>query len=126
MRVRNRWRTATIAAISALGVLLLIYLLRIATLWVSATEGDVPAASLIPLPNDATMLSEELTCGSGGCAIVLEVRPPAGWTADELVHEFPESLPGTLLDPRTVWLTPEVEGNVVRVRADLWSGAGLL
>lgn len=108
-------------------VLLVVVFLGGRYLWLTmmATEGDVPAASAIPLPADAEILSEERGCASGGCWIEIEVLPAPGSSPQELAEEIGATpqleIPGNLLDPRTIWVWAEPGSSVLTLRADYFS-----
>lgn len=106
-------------------VALLSVLVHYAGLAVFATEGDVPAASVLALPEGSEVVDESIECASGGCWLLLSVRPPEGMSPDELSSELgttPQArIPGTLWDPRTVTVSSETEGARLIVRADYWS-----
>ncbi|RIJ52922.1 hypothetical protein DZG00_02920 [Clavibacter lycopersici] len=122
---RRRRRRILIVLAVVVPVLVLLALVRLAGLAVFATEGDVPAASSIPLPEGSAVVDESVDCASGGCWTILSVRPPQGMTPDELSAELgtmPQArIPGTLWDPRTISLTAEVQGSLLVVQADFWS-----
>jgi len=124
-RPRRRRRRILIALAIIVPVLVLLGLVRLAGLAVFATEGDVPAASSIPLPEGSAVVDESVDCASGGCWTLLSVRPPEGMTPDELAAELgatPQArMPGTLWDPRTISLTAKARGSLLVVRADFWS-----
>lgn len=118
-------RRSTLLATVVVGALALVYLAVFALQSLGATEGSVPPASSIPLPTGSTILAEEKACASGGCWTALEVRPPAGMTPEELAADIGATpqlrMPGTFLNPLTVWLWAEPRGGVLLVRADYWS-----
>ena len=124
-RRRGRGRGALIAVLVVVAVVAALYLLRLGALAVSATEGDVPAVSAIPLPEGSTVVERREECASGGCWITVSVLPPAGTTPGELAAELgatPQArLPGTPWDPRTVSLRAEVRAELLVIQADLWS-----
>jgi hypothetical protein len=124
--IATRKRVAWIIAAVVVSAVFL-YGLRVAWLWMMATEGDdVPPASSISLPVGANILREDTTCGSGGCALVLEVMPPSGQSPTELARTLGATpqfrLPGNLLDPRTIYVVGEPGDEVLRLRADYFSG----
>ncbi|WKK70324.1 hypothetical protein Q0F99_10485 [Rathayibacter oskolensis] len=90
-----------------------------------ATEGDVPAASAIDLPEGSELVSDTVECASGGCWRLLSVRPPDAMTPEQLSSELgtvPQArIAGTLWDPRTITVSSTVEGPFLMVRADYWS-----
>jgi hypothetical protein len=114
----------TVAAV-VVGTLVLMFLGRFLWLSMGATEGSVPPASSMPLPAESEIANENTECASGGCWTTFEVRPPEGVTPEELATELgatPQArVPGSLLDPLTVWLWAEPRGDVLLVRADYWS-----
>ncbi|WZH36308.1 MAG: hypothetical protein PIR02_16295 [Microbacterium enclense] len=93
-------------ALPALVVAALAYGLFVGYLFVMAEEGDHPSASRVSLPAGARVLSEDVSCGSGGCATQLIVLPPAGMTPEELANAMGATpqlrVPGSFFDPRTV------------------------
>jgi len=105
--------------------LALLYAFRTAWLVMTATEGDVPAASALPLPAGSEILDESRDCASGGCWITLEVRPPSGQTPEDLAADIGATpqleLPGNVIDPRTIWVWAEPGGDVLVLRADYFS-----
>jgi hypothetical protein len=99
---------------------------HVALLFVGATEGDTPPASSIQLPPGTEIQSEMKDCSSGGCWALFTVRPPDGRSPDDLAVYLgltPQaSIPGTLLDPRTIWLRRgATQGDELVIRADYWS-----
>lgn len=106
-------------------VLGLVYGVRVAWLFVMATEGDVPASSSVPLPSGATIVSEETDCASGGCWLLLRVDPPAGQSADDLAAALGATpqfqIPGNFLDPRTISVEAASVGSMLEIRVDYWS-----
>lgn len=112
--------------VTALILLALFYGGRVLLLWMGATEGDVPSASVLPLPDGAQVLGQSVGCGSGGCAVTFTVRPPAGQSAEDLAEEMrttpQRTIPGNLWDPRTVWVSARPVGGVLNLTADYWSG----
>ncbi|QOD43155.1 hypothetical protein [Clavibacter zhangzhiyongii] len=123
-RPRRRRRILIALAVVVAAVVLLM-LARYATLSVFATEGDVPAASSIPLPEGSEVVDEGVECASGGCWLLLSVRPPEQMTVDELAAALgttPQArIPGTPWDPRTISLRAEPHGSLLQVQADYWS-----
>lgn len=122
----RRWRSIGIgAAVSVLLVLALLYAGRVFWLNVMATEGDVPPASVLPLPTGAEIVDENTGCGSGGCATTFTVLPPAGQSPEDLAEEIGASIqleiPGTFFDPRTVTVSARPDGSVLHLVADYWS-----
>ncbi|WP_431795587.1 hypothetical protein [Microbacterium enclense] len=81
------------------------YGIYVGYLFVVAGEGDRPPASILSLPDGALIVSEDVSCGSGGCATQLHLMPPAGMTPEELADAIGATpqlrIPGTILDPRT-------------------------
>ncbi|WP_214979123.1 hypothetical protein [Curtobacterium sp. ISL-83] len=98
---------------------------RYSALFLFATEGDVPPASVVALPSESEVVDDDVECGSGGCWRLLTVRPPSGTTAEDLVTELGTRLGhrigGTIWDPRTINLSSEVDEGFLVVRADYWS-----
>jgi len=90
-----------------------------------ATEGDVPSAADIGLPEGSEVVAQTVECGSGGCWRTLSVRPPGAMTPEQLSSELgttPQArIAGTIFDPRTVSVSSSVEGPLLKVRADYWS-----
>lgn len=72
-------------------------------------------------PSTAIVTSTSKECGSGGCWTTFMLEPGAGTTTDELAAEIGGSIPGTLLDPRTIYVTVERDGDILRVQGDYWS-----
>ncbi|MFJ4253801.1 hypothetical protein [Microbacterium sp. NPDC090003] len=111
--------------IGVLVIAALIYAGRVAWLSMMATEGDVPPASALPLPDDAEILGENIGCGSGGCSITFTVRPPADQTPEALAEEMgatPQlAIPGNFFDPRTVWVSARPAGATLNLVVDYWS-----
>lgn len=124
MTATTRRRVWTIAIV-VVAILALLYGGRVAVQFMGATEGDVPSASDIPLPDGATIVGESRDCGSGGCWVTFSVRPPPGQSPAELAQELGATpqleIPGTFLDPRTTWLTAEPKTDVLSVQADYFS-----
>jgi hypothetical protein len=107
MTTRIKTRRAAVRIVCAvLAAIAVVYGLHVGYLYVMADEGDRPPASVIPLPQGARIVSEDVSCGSGGCATQLVVQPPVGMTPDQLARAIGASpqlrIPGTLFDPRTV------------------------
>ncbi|MFJ3384042.1 MULTISPECIES: hypothetical protein [unclassified Curtobacterium] len=90
-------------------------------LFLFATEGDVPSASVVALPSGSAVVDDDIECGSGGCWRLLTVHPPDGSTAEDLATELGHRVHGTMWDPRTVNLSSEVDEGFLVVRADYWS-----
>ncbi|NQX17977.1 hypothetical protein [Rathayibacter sp. VKM Ac-2857] len=122
---RKHGRPSLIAGVTIAGAAVLCALLYYGALAVFATEGDVPAASTIDLPDGSELVGETVECASGGCWRLLSVRPPDGMTPEQLSGEIgttPQArIAGTLWDPRTITVSSAVEGPVLKVRADYWS-----
>ncbi len=107
MATRRSARRPLVLAVSiVLAVIAVMYGLYVGYLYVMADEGDRPPASAVPLPAGAEILSEDVSCGSGGCATQLVVQPPRGMSPDYLADVMGATpqlrIPGTFLDPRTV------------------------
>ncbi|OIH92475.1 hypothetical protein BIU90_11385 [Curtobacterium sp. MCBA15_001] len=94
---------------------------RYALLFLSATEGDTPPASVVALPSGSEVVGDDVECGSGGCWRLLTVRPPTEMTAEFLANELEHRMSGTVCDPRTVDLSSEVDVGFLVVRAAYWS-----
>ncbi|KJL46615.1 hypothetical protein RS84_03254 [Microbacterium hydrocarbonoxydans] len=124
-RVARRRRAMWIVLIITAVLLALFYGGRVAWLTMMATEGDVPPASSVPLPEGAEILGDSTGCGSGGCSVTFTVRPPAGQSPEALAEEMgatPQmSVPGTFWDPRTVWVSARPAGSVLNLVVDYWS-----
>lgn len=107
-------------------VLAVFYGVRVAWLSVMAGEGDVPATSSVALPSGTTIVSEEKSCGSGGCWTELQVEPPDGQSADELAESLGATpqlqIAGNFFDPRTISVTAEPKGPMLLLRLDYFSG----
>jgi hypothetical protein len=102
-RARRAGLRAALLVLAAVG---LAYGLFVGYLFMMAEEGDRPPASRVTLPSGARVLSEDVSCGSGGCATQLSVQPPAGMTPEELADAIGATpqlrIPGSFFDPRTV------------------------
>lgn len=89
------------------------------------TEGAVPDVARIGLPPAVETVSEARECASGGSWATITVRPPAGQSAEDLATEIGATpqlvLPGSIFDPRTVWVWAEPGAGDVVLRADYWS-----
>ncbi len=124
-RAAKRRRVMWTALIVAAALLAVFYGGRVAWLTMMATEGDVPPASSVPLPEGAEILGDSIGCGSGGCSVTFTVRPPSGQSPQALAEEMgatPQvSIPGTFWDPRTVWVSARPAGNVLNLVVDYWS-----
>ncbi|MWV58808.1 hypothetical protein [Rathayibacter sp. VKM Ac-2754] len=122
---RERGRLFSIAGVTIVAVTVLFALVYYFSSAVFATEGDVPAASAISLPEGSEVVDESVECASGGCWALLSVRPPEVMTPEELSSELgttPQArIPGTLWDPRTITVSSRVDGPLLIVRADFWS-----
>ncbi|MDY0912283.1 hypothetical protein [Rathayibacter festucae] len=122
---RKHGRPFPIAGVTIAGAAVLCALLYYGGLAVFVTEGDVPAASAIDLPDGSELVGETVECASGGCWRLLSVRPPDGMTPEQLSGEIgttPQArIAGTLWDPRTITVSSAVEGPLLKVRADYWS-----
>lgn len=122
IRRRSLMWAVIIIAVVVMG---LFYAGRVAWLSMMATEGDVPPASAVPLPEGAEILGESTGCGSGGCSVTFTVRPPDGMTPEALAEQVgatPQlSVPGTFWDPRTVWVSARPAGSVLNLVVDYWS-----
>ncbi len=106
--------------------IVLLYLARLAVLFVGASEGDIPSASLIPQPpSGAQVVSEGTQCSSGGCWRQVVLRPAAGQSPDQLAAQMDltttRQVRGNLLDPRTVYLESSVLNGELRVVASFRS-----
>lgn len=105
--------------------IVLLLLGRYAWLGMMATEGDVPPASAIPLPGGAQITAERKDCASGGCWLSVDVVPPPGVSPEQLEVDLgiapQREIPGTVLDPRSVWLGAEAGAGILTIRADYWS-----
>lgn len=119
---RRTWKAFFVVVV----ILALVYGGRVALLFMGATEGDVPTASAVPLPADAEILRENRDCASGGCWVVFTVLPPPGQSPTELAEEMRATpqleMPGTFLDPRTIWIWAEPGNSELTLRADYFSG----
>jgi len=124
-RAVKRRRTLWTLVVVVIVVLTLLYAGRLLWLNMMATEGDVPPASALPLPEGAEILGESTGCGSGGCSTTFTVRPPAGQSPEALAEEMgatPQlAIPGDFLDPRTVWVSARPAGSVLNLVTDYWS-----
>lgn len=124
-RATGRRRAMWTALITAGMLLALFYGGRVVLLSIMATEGDVPPASAVPLPEGAEIVGDSVGCGSGGCTVTFTVRPPAGQSPEALAEEMgatPQmSVPGTFWDPRTVWVSARPAGSVLNLTVDYWS-----
>ncbi len=126
--VRSRrwlWVGIGVAAIVIIAVLAALYAGRVFWLNVMATEGDVPPASVLPLPAGAEIIDENTGCGSGGCATTFTVLPPEGQSPEALAEEIGVTtgldIPGTFFDPRTITVSARPDGSVLHLVADYWS-----
>lgn len=123
-RRRVTW-VALGAGVALLALLPLLYAGRVAWLSVMATEGDVPPASAVPLPEGAEIIGESVGCGSGGCSVTFTVQPPDGQSPESLAEQMgatPQiTVPGDFWDPRTVWVSARPAGGVLRLVVDYWS-----
>ncbi|MCW2164816.1 hypothetical protein B0I12_001951 [Microbacterium hydrothermale] len=99
-------RVALRAVLVVAAVVAVLYGLYVGYLFMMADEGDRPPASTVTLPQGARVISQDVSCGSGGCATQLVVEPPAGITPArlaEIIGATPQlRVAGNLLDPRTV------------------------
>lgn len=125
VRATRRRRTLwTVLVVSNL-LLALFYAGRVLWLNMGATQGDVPPASALRLPEGAEILGDSIGCGSGGCSVTFTVRPPAGQSPEALAEEIgttPQlAIPGTFWDPRTVWVSAQPAGSVLNLHADYLS-----
>lgn len=106
-------------------VLALFYAARAAWLFAGATEGDVPAVSAVPLPAGTEILSESRDCASGGCWVMIEVRPPSGQSPKDLAADMGATpqleVTGNVIDPRTIWVWAEPGNSVLTLQADYFS-----
>lgn len=110
---------ATVAVVLAIGAALLLG--RSALLTLSATEGDAPTAEDMHFPEPAVVTATSKDCGSGGCWTTFTLEPVAGTTTDELEAAIGDSVPGTLLDPRSITVTVQRDGDSLTVRGDYWT-----
>jgi hypothetical protein len=114
-----KWAAVAVAALG-LG-----YLAWFGLLCMGSTEGDTPAASSLSLPDDATVLTTDEECGSGGCWSIFTVRPSPDATADELARHltaaFEGRIPGTFADPRTINIKTDTQGPVLVITASYWA-----
>lgn len=125
VRATKTRRTLWTLIVVTLVVLAMLYAGRLFWLNMMATEGDVPPASALPLPEGAEILGESTGCGSGGCSATFTIRPPAGQTPEALAEEMgaiPQlAIPGNFFDPRTVWVSARPAGSVLNLVVDYWS-----
>lgn len=121
-RRATRRRVVGTILITIAVVLVLLYAGRVAWLFVMADEGDVPSASVVPLPAGAEILGTTEGCGSGGCTLNVTVRPPVGQSAEGLATEMgttPQLLvPGNIWDPRTVSVFATPSGGILNISLD--------
>lgn len=114
-----------VAAAAGTGLFAIAYSAWALFLLSGATEGAVPDISRIGLPAQVDIVDETRECASGGCWVTITVRPPAGQSAEELASEIGASpqleLPGSIFDPRTVWVWAEPVAGDLALRADYWS-----
>lgn len=118
-------RRGIAAAIAAVAVAVaLLALAWVVVLEIGRTEGDTPSASSLRLPEGASVVAEDRQCGSGGCWLVLEVRPPSGVTPDALATSLDltpcGSIPGTLVDYRGISLHAEPGVATLEVTLSYW------
>ncbi|MFS0853337.1 hypothetical protein [Microbacterium sp. 179-I 3D4 NHS] len=115
----RRRRAVWTAVVIVLVVLAVMYAGRVFWLNVMAVEGDVPPASVVPLPSNAEILSESESCGSGGCSATLRIRPPEGLSPARLAEQMgvtPQlDVPGNFFDPRTVSVRGTPTGDLLTV-----------
>lgn len=123
---RAIWSAVVLVAVIVIGVLALIYAGRVLWLTMMATEGDVPPASALALSEGAEVIGESSDCASGGCWALITVQPAEGQATAELAEEMgatPQlTIPGSFLDPRTIWVSARPIGSVLTLTADYWSG----
>jgi hypothetical protein len=109
------------------GLVAVLYLLRVGVLYAFSTEGDVPAAESMAFPDGATVVRTDKVCGSGGCSSIFTVRPGEKSSAEELAKyldtTFDGQIPGTFFDPRPISFMSEIQGNLVVVTADVWKSS---
>jgi len=121
---RARQAVWTVAVVAIL-MLALLYAGRLFLLSMGATEGDVPPASAVSLPEGAEILGDTSDCGSGGCWVTLTVRPPDGQSAAALAEELGATpqleISGDLFDPRSVWVSAKPAGSLLLLTLDYWS-----
>ncbi|WP_436532841.1 hypothetical protein [Actinoplanes sp. HUAS TT8] len=83
-------------------------------------EGSMPPQSRIPqVPAGATVVSQEKSCGSGGCWWEVTVQPPAGQSPEELARQMglgneQEKAP-TLTDPGSVYVGATAVGGQLKI-----------
>ena len=125
VRAAKRRRGVWAVSVTTVVLLVLFYGGRVAWLSMMATEGDVPPASAVPIPEGAEILGDSVGCASGGCSVTLTVRPAYGQSPEDLAEEMgatPQlSVPGTLWDPRTVRVSAWPAGSVLNLVVDYWS-----
>jgi hypothetical protein len=117
---RRSTKYALVAVSIAAGLLTCLWVLRF--LWLLAMGGestDVPPRSRTPdLPSGATIVAEDMGCGSGGCWREITVAPAAGQSPEDLAQEMDLSeeqhQSPTLFDPGfvNVWAHPK-DGQLV-------------
>lgn len=121
VRATRRRRTLWTVLVVAIVLLALFYAGRVFWLNKGATEGDVPPASALPLPEGAEVLGDSIGCGSGGCTATFTVRPPAGQSPEALAEDMGvtplRAIPGTFWDPRTVLVTVQPAGSALNLHA---------
>lgn len=102
-----------------LGLLSCLWVLWFLWLQVFGTEGALPPMSRMPeVPAGATVTEKSMECASGGCWRTITIVPAAGQSPRDLAHEMglseEQSLPPTLLDPRSVSVRARpVEGELL-------------
>ena len=117
---RRSIKYALVAVSIAAGMLACLWVLRF--LWLLAMGNeltDLPPRSRTPdLPSGATIVAEDMDCGSGGCWREITVAPAAGQSPEDLAQEMDLSeeqrKSPTLFDPGfvNVWANPK-DGQLV-------------
>ncbi|TBN58305.1 hypothetical protein EYE40_13385 [Glaciihabitans arcticus] len=120
-----RRRATAWAVVGVVLAFALVYGVRVAWLFMMATEGDVPVSSSVQLPSGATIVSEKKDCANGGCWVVLRVEPPEDQSAEDLAATLGATpqlqIAGNFVDPRTISVQAHPVGRILELRLDYWS-----
>jgi hypothetical protein len=112
--LRRITKYAVVTVSIAVGMLACLWVLRFLWLLTMANElVDLPPGSRTPIvPAGATVVMEDMGCGSGGCWREMIVAPAAGQSPEDLAREMNltegQQLSPTLFDPGfvEVWAHP--------------------
>lgn len=115
-------------ALPVAACLALFYGLFALALEIGRTEGDVPASSSLQLPVGTVVVSDDVTCASGGCWRWMVLEPADDDTPAQLAQALgatPDGeVGGWLFNPRTTFVHAVENGDLLGVSLSYWSDSG--